>query len=494
MQSHRKLFLAQQLRVLDQEAARAMGVTGYALMSRAGAAAFRLLRKYWGAPHFIVVVCGVGNNAGDGYVLGRLALEAGLQGRVLFVGGRDRLKGDALRAAQAFRAAGGTERPFDARELAHADVVVDALLGIGVNRPLSGEWKTAVETVNATGTPVLSLDLPSGLNADNGEVMGVCIRAKRTLSFVGLKRGLFIGRGPDYCGKMEFDALGAPETLFEGRAPDVELMAADDLKHALPRRERDAHKGHFGRVLVVGGALGYGGAPRMAAEAALRTGAGLVSLAVREEYVAALTAARPELMCHGARRGRDLEGLLDDADVVAVGPGLRRGDWGRELWEAALASGKPLVVDADALHLLAEAPVRREDWILTPHPGEAAHLLGVSNVQVQTDRFQAVEALAARYGGVCVLKGAGTLVVAREQAIRVCPFGNPGMAAAGMGDVLTGVIAGLLAQGLSRFDAAGLGILAHALAGDRAARDGQRGLSAMDVIACLRRVVNADAR
>lgn len=492
MQSHRKLFLAQQVRTLDREAAKAMGVTGFALMSRAGAAAFRLLCAYEEAPHSIVVICGTGNNAGDGYVLGRLALEAGLRCRVLFVGGRDRLKGDALRAAEAFRAAGGTERPFDAGELAHADVVVDALLGIGVDRPLTGEWKAAVEAVNAAGAPVLSLDLPSGLNADNGEVMGVCIRARRTVSFVGLKRGSFTGRGPDYCGSVTLDTLGAPESLFEG-APHVERMAADDLKHGLPRRERNAHKGCFGRVLVVGGDRGYGGAARMAAEAALRTGAGLVSLAVREAYVAAFTAVRPELMCHGVRSGEDLEGLLDDADVVAVGPGLRRGDWGRALWAAVLASGKLLVVDADALHLLAEAPEQRGDWILTPHPGEAARLLGVSNVQVQADRFAAVEALVERYGGVGVLKGAGTLVAGRGGAIRVCPFGNPGMAAAGMGDVLTGVIAGLLAQGVSRFEAAGLGVLAHALAGDRAARDGQRGLSAMDVVACLRRVVNKDA-
>ena len=492
MQSRRNLFSAQHMRRLDDEAAQALGISGFELMSRAGAAAFRLLRKRWGTLHSIVVVCGVGNNAGDGYVLGRLALEAGLHCQVLYVGARDRLSGDALQAAQAYRDAGGAELPFDAGAPAHADVIVDALLGTGVDRPLEGEWRAVVEAINGAGVPVLSLDLPSGLNADSGHVMGVCVRAECTVSFVGLKQGLFTGQGPEYCGQMEFDALGAPEALFAEHASHAELMAPEDLPPSLPKRPWEAHKRRFGRVLVIGGEMGYGGAARLAAEAALRTGAGLVSLAVREAYVAALTGARPELMCHGVQRGGDLEALLDNADVIAVGPGLRKAAWGQGLWEAVRETEKPLVVDADALNLLAAAPLRRDNWILTPHPGEAARLLGIGNAEVQEDRFAAVEALVARYGGVAVLKGAGTLVAGEGRRIRVCPFGNPGMATAGMGDVLTGVIAGLLAQGLPRFEAASLGVLAHALAGDHAARDGERGLLASDVIGCLRRVVNAD--
>jgi len=258
-----------------------------------------------------------------------------------------------------------------------------------------------------------------------------------------------------------------------------------------PSRQRNAHKGHYGHVLVVGGDRGMSGAARLAGEAAARSGAGLVSIATRPEHAAMLSVTRPELMAHGVWDEHGLRKLLAGATVVAAGPGLGKSLWARTLLSVLLAEDRPMVVDADALNLLAQAPLRREHWVLTPHPGEAARLLGVSIEAVQADRFRAVVAIQARYGGVCVLKGAGSLVFpGAQQAVALCSAGNPGMASGGMGDVLTGMIAGLLAQGLAPRVAARLGVYLHAAAGDQAAASGERGLLAGDLMPGLQRLVN----
>lgn len=264
------------------------------------------------------------------------------------------------------------------------------------------------------------------------------------------------------------------------------------LRTALPGvRARDAHKGDFGHVLVIGGQPGMSGAARLAGEAALRAGAGLVSVATHPEHASVLNSGRPELMCHAVANAETLKPLLERSTVLAVGPGLGQSEWARGLLVAVWDTDLPMIVDADALNLLAREPMRRDRWILTPHPGEAARLLGCSATEVQADRRTAVRALQARYGGVVVLKGAGTLIADGVQC-RVCTAGNPGMASGGMGDVLTGVIAGLCAQGMSLSSAAAAGVLVHALAADAAAlRDGERGLLASDLLPELRRWVNA---
>ena len=233
------------------------------------------------------------------------------------------------------------------------------------------------------------------------------------------------------------------------------------------------------------------GAARLAGEAALRCGAGLVSVATRAEHSAAIMAACPELICHGVENARQLKALLAKASVIVIGPGLGQGGWATELLSAVLETTQPLVVDADALNLLAREPVCQQRWILTPHPGEAARLLRQDTAAIQSDRFAAAAAIHRKYGGVTVLKGAGSIVHSAGQAPMVCAAGNPGMAAAGMGDVLSGVLGGLLAQGLTPVQAARAGVCVHACAGDRAACAGERGLLARDVIAQLRGVMNA---
>lgn len=482
----RQLYTAAQTRELDRRAI-ASGLSAYALMTRAGQAAFHLLRERWPAAARIVVLTGPGNNGGDGYVLARLAWNQHLDVHVLTVGNHDPLTGAAAEAALDATKARVPEKNWNG-VLPEADVYIDALFGTGLNKPLTGDFAAVIAALNRSGKPVLALDLPSGLQADTGAELGEAVQAEATLSFIGLKAGLLTGRGPVLSGGLFFSDLAVPASVYEEVTPVARRLSATDLA-ALGPRARDAHKGSHGHVLVVGGNYGMAGAVALTAEAALRSGAGLVSVATRPEHTSLLTARRPELMCRGINSAADLQPLLAKADVVVLGPGLGQDAWGSALYGAVLDSDRPLIMDADALNLLATMPESRQKWVLTPHPGEAARLLGCSTTAIQADRFAAIRELKKRYGGSVVLKGAGSLVL-DDKELALCPYGNPGMAAAGMGDVLAGVIAALLAQGQAQ--AVALGVLAHALAGDAAAgAGGERGLIASDLFPFLRQRVNS---
>ena len=271
---------------------------------------------------------------------------------------------------------------------------------------------------------------------------------------------------------------------------DFRNLSLQECQHFLSPRPKDAHKGDFGHVLIVGGDYGMGGAVRLAGEAALRSGAGLVSVATRPEHAFAISGACPELMCKGVAESKDLDRLLTRATVVVVGPGLGRNDWGRTLYERVLATNLPVIVDADGLNQLAEEPIARDNWILTPHPGEAARLLQETPTAIQKDRLKAIHLLQKRYQGIIVLKGANSLVLGQDDLPYLCKAGNPGMASAGMGDVLTGVIAALVAQELTLLKAACLGVCAHGFAGDLAAEKGERGIKAPDLLEFIRVCLN----
>ncbi len=488
----RALYSAEQVRALDRRAMQQGGIPGLTLMQRAGASAFALLRRRWPRTQRIVVAAGAGNNAGDGYVLARLAHQAGVSVTVAQVGDASRLRGDALLAFDEMRAAGLGVSAFHDDPLASADVVVDAVFGTGLSRDVEGRWRAAIDAINGSARPVLSLDIPSGLSADSGTVHGTCVRAAHTITFVGLKLGMFTGYGPEMCGDVVFDDLDIPDTVREGVVCEASLSDARARRGLLGARPANAHKGQFGHVLVVGGNHGMVGAAAMAGQAAARSGAGLVSVATRRGNAAPIIAAMPELMVHEVEQpGSSLAALARAATVIAIGPGLGRGVWSRDALRGVLQGALPLVVDADGLNLLAAAPVRREDWVLTPHPGEAGRLLACPTGEIQRGRVSAARALNDRYGGVCVLKGAGTVISAAGGATEICNRGNPGMASGGMGDVLTGVIAALMAQGVSPWDAARVGVCVHAEAGDLAARDGQRGMLATDLLPHIRRLLNA---
>ena len=320
---------------------------------------------------------------------------------------------------------------------------------------------------------------------------GLAVQADCTITFIGLKQGLLTGEAADYCGHIVFDDLKLAPAVYERIEPAATRMAFTQQLSLLTPRKRSSHKGDFGHVLIVGGNFGMSGAVRLAGEAALRSGAGLVSIATRQDHAAMISSSRPELMCHGIETGEVLKDLSARASVIAIGPGLGQDEWAQELLAMAVARNLPLIVDADALNLLAQIEMQRQRWILTPHPGEAARLLGQTAAAVNADRFAALDQLVEKYSATVVLKGAGTLVQSPNALPAICGGGNPALASGGMGDVLTGIIAGLIAQGLEMVDACQLAVCLHRRAADLATRGiGERGLLATDLMSPIRRLMN----
>ena len=551
------LLTAAAVRLVERVMIDERGVPGIVLMKHAGRALFtRVLAR---GARTVSVFCGSGNNAGDGYVVAGLAQLAGLNVRALQVGAAHKLPEDAATALAWARAAGVLVADWDidsdseqARFVAASDVIVDALLGTGFVAPLRAQYVAAIQAINRAsaqrsaslqapaGPMVIAADMPSGLLVDTGAAAEVVVRADETVTFIACKPGLLTGRGPEFCGQIHLAALAVPDALcwrIAGEAggdggdasaeagaretDESQTPGASDVQQHAPiarvfwraeqavaRRRRDAHKGDSGHVLVLGGAPGMGGAVMLTSEAALRCGAGLVSVGCAEAHAPALLARRPEVMVRGitldagvanARPSDDslsevLAKLLRRATVLAIGPGLGQDEFGQALLRSALSAQLPIVLDADALNLMAGGfAAWPNDAVITPHPAEAARILGVSTPEVQQDRMAAALALCKRTGAVVVLKGAGT-VICDGRRLRICTDGNPGMAVAGMGDVLTGVIAAQRAQGVGAFEAAVHGVCAHARAGDLAIADGERGLLASDLLPWLRRLSNGRGR
>ncbi|ARN76357.1 bifunctional ADP-dependent (S)-NAD(P)H-hydrate dehydratase/NAD(P)H-hydrate epimerase [Oceanicoccus sagamiensis] len=490
-----RLYRAKQVRELDRVAIEEQGIPGFTLMRRAAKAAFTILLAQYPEPEKLTIFCGTGNNGGDGYAMASLARQRGLEVALIQCGDAGKISGDALQARQHALQDGVEVTDFSADLVIEQGVIIDALLGTGLSGDVRGVSAEAIGLINSLDLPVLAVDIPSGLCSDAGRVLGNALYADHTVSFIGLKQGLLTGAGPDYTGALHFHDLSVPETVFQQVASSSERLDLPQLLAQLPARQASAHKGHFGHVMVTGGDSGMAGAAAMASQAACRVGAGLISCATRPEHIPAIIARSPEVMAHGVISGQEIEPLLAAASVVVVGPGLGQGAWGEQLLQKVAELTVPLVVDADALNLLAAGRViknrQRDNWILTPHPGEAARLLGCSTAEVQQDRFAAAAELQRRYGGAVILKGAGTLVADDENSqVGLCPYGNPGMATGGMGDVLSGVLGALLAQGFSPAQAARLGVCLHATAGDRAAVQGQRGMMATDLLPHLRTLIN----
>lgn len=491
-----KVYRSGAVRAAEQVAMTRFGLDEDDLMARAGLAAWRLLLDRWPQAQRIGIACGPGNNGGDGYVLAELARSSGRHVFVLRL--NDEVKaGAARRAADAYIQAGGEVATFVADDgLPQADVWVDALFGIGLHRALENHAADLVAALNHDHvSPLLALDIPSGVDADTGDHDGLAVRATVTLSFIAGKLGLYTGRGREVTGEVVIDTLGLVEHVFDDLEPAARIACADALPRWLPPRGRNAHKGHFGTVLCIGGDHGFGGAIALCAEAAHRAGAGMVSAATRAEHVPVLLTRRPETMARAVESVSQLKPLLDRCTVVAIGPGLGCDAWGEALLKAALAEHLPTVIDADGLNLLSIAPEKLENAVLTPHPGEAARLLNMPVKEIERDRIASAQRLAERCGCVVVWKGAGSIVAAPSEIPVIIDAGNPGMAAGGMGDVLTGVIAAVIAQGWSNFDGAVCGALLHAAAGDAAARDGgERGLLPSDLFPQLRYLANPVSR
>ena len=458
-----KVFTGQECRELDRLAIEEHGIAGIALMRRAGRFAFEVLRDRWPTVNAIDVVCGSGNNAGDGYVVAGIAKAQGMKVLVHQVSDPAKLHGDAALAYQWMR-----EQHVELSENAKLEgqLIVDALLGTGVVGDVRSNYVQAIDRINDSTLDVLSMDLPSGISPDTGERLTENpVNATATTMFIGPKLGLFTGAGVNYRGDLYCSDLAVPQEIFEAVAGIRTIPDGPQFRN-LPVRSPGSYKNRSGHVLIIGGDLGFGGAAILSAESALKTGAGLVSVVTRPAHVGGFLARTPEVMVHA------LEGSISDllarADVVAIGPGLGRANWGRNLLEQVLATDVPRVLDADALHLLAERGERAHaDTILTPHPGEAAALLDSSVADVERNRASVAAAISKQYNAISVLKGAGTLVGSQGKTTHILCNANPALGTAGSGDVLTGILATALAQLGDPHSAACTGLYLHAKAGER---------------------------
>ena len=487
--SEERLYGQSGARQLDRVATSRYGLGSGELMGRAGAAAFRVLRRRWPEAMSIMIVCGPGNNGGDGYVIGRLAHSSGLKTIIVAVAAP--ATDEALQARDQAEQAGVCIEQFSGGELPDADLLIDCILGTGMKRPPAGDIATTIEALNRLDRPVMAVDMPSGLEADSGAAPGKVVHAELTVTFIGLKLGLYTGRGPDVSGEIVYESISVPQDVHQAVLPLARLITGKSVVASLPPRRKTIHKGESGQLLIVGGDAGMSGAVRLAGEAALRSGAGLVTVATRNAHAAVINSTRPELMCHGVEDEFGIESALEGKDCVVIGPGLGTGEWGRMLLNSVINSGLTLVIDADGLNMIAGSQVSVPQSILTPHPGEAARLLGCDPDEIQARRDISARRIQDLYGGVCMLKGPGTLICLNGGELWLCDRGNPGMATAGMGDVLSGVIGGLLAQGLSVESAAKSGAWLHSAAADLAVlAGGERGLLASDLAPWLRRLVN----
>lgn len=460
-------------------------------MQRAGGAAFEHLTRRWPDARHWLILCGHGNNGGDGYIVARLAQAVGFEVTLLACEGSKPLAEEAQTARDSWLAAGGLIHAADAAWPEKVDVIIDALLGTGLNRPPHAPYDALITKANQHHAPIFAVDIPSGLQAANGTAPGNVIEAAETLAFIALKPGLLTGKARDYVGKLNYHALGLENWLAGQQAPMMRYDASDLSRWLTPRRAT-SHKGDNGRLLVIGGDHGTAGAIRMTSEAALRSGAGLVRVLTHKQNIASLLTARPELMVQELT-AEALDDGLEWADVIVIGPGLGQGDWGKKALKKVENSQKPMLWDADALNLLAISPEKRQNRIITPHPGEAARLLNIKTAEIESDRLHAAQRLVKRYGGVVVLKGAGTIIASQQGELAFADVGNAGMASGGMGDVLSGIIGALSGQKLSLYDAACAGCVVHGATADAiAARYGTRGMLATDLFSELYLFVNPE--
>ncbi len=461
-------------------------------MERAGQAVFNAIRQYFAETRNLLVLCGSGNNGGDGFVVARLAKQAGYTVVLHSFADPHKAGEDAKLARQKWLNSGGEINIDIPVDFQSCDLIIDALLGTGIKGTVREPYQSLIGQINQSPRPVLSIDIPSGLDADCGMVNQYVIEASVTVTLVGLKAGLLTGEGKQQCGILVLDELGIA-TEFAQLAESSGMHYALDNVAPLPKRPINSHKGHFGRLLCIGGHSSMPGAIRLSANAALRCGAGLIKVVCHPESRLLVHSGLPELML--GQEDVELDDMLDWADAIIIGPGLSQYSWGESLFEQVIRyqqnQAKPWVIDADGLNLLTKYNIQLgEHCVLTPHPGEASRLLGCTVSDIESNRISSARTLAQKYRCQVNLKGAGSVIVTDNQ-LAICKEGNPGMASAGMGDTLTGIIGALMAQGLSASDALLHASALHARAGDLAAQNGgEHGMLASDLILFLRQLVN----
>ena len=503
------LYTGQSVREMDHCAIKNHDIDGFELMNKAARFSFHALVKEWPNTKNLAVLCGSGNNGGDGYIVAALAKKRGWHVQVLFASPPKNLKGDALSAyhlclEEKVACNAFSKTKFHSFCKNDDTIIVDALLGTGLNCDVQGLYSEIIKETKQQTCPILAIDIPSGLAANTGQALGITIRADLTATFIGLKLGLFTGSGRHYSGKIVFSDLGLESDMFAHITPVANRLDLESLLTNLAHRPRDAHKGSCGHAMIIGGDLGYGGAIILAATATARMGAGLTTVITQEVHRSAVLSSIPEVMIHTSQNMQDIEQLLNKANVIVIGPGLGKSAWSEKMLLAALNSQKPLVIDADALNLLSDRfsslidldSLKKANHVFTPHPGEASRLLRTfkgkfTSTTIQENRIAALKELHQKWGGNFLLKGSGSLVCSTSGEISLCPYGNPGMASGGMGDVLSGLIGGLMAQGFDPTYALQLAVCLHAKAADIASYEcGERGLLAGDLIPIARQLLN----
>lgn len=504
-----RIVTARQMQELDRTTIHDIGIPGIELMENAGRGTFEQIKRWY--PDLItkkiVILCGRGNNGGDGFVIARRLFREGAAVRVLLFAGIDKVTGDAKTNLHNYQQLGGVIREvIDEAEwdivkgdIPHADLIVDALLGTGLSSEVTGLYKSAIDSINClTATPVIAVDIPSGIDATTGRILGAAVRAHLTCTFGLPKRGLLIYPGAAYTGRLEVIDIGIPESLVRQLVCTEFLLGKSSLKGILPCRAADAHKGTFGHVFVIAGSPGKTGAPAMAAQAAMRTGAGLVTVGVPRTLNPILEIKVTEAMTEplpdfgegflGITAWPRVKDVLKGKSVIALGPGLSdRDETAQFVYRVLEEALIPLVIDADGLNAVAKKKAVlkniKQPAILTPHPGEMARLTGRSTQDIQQDRMESARAFSMQYGVIVVLKGARTVIAEPGGAVYINPTGNAGMASGGMGDVLTGMIAGLVAQGVAPLQASQLAVFTHGAIGDAlAAERSPVGILATDLI------------
>ncbi|KPV96609.1 Bifunctional NAD(P)H-hydrate repair enzyme Nnr [Pseudoalteromonas sp. P1-9] len=479
-------YSAQQVKDNEAIVASQHNVEMYALMQQAAASVFQLLMLKYGNCDKVQVIAGGGNNGGDGYWVANYALQHELDVTVFSVKDVNQLAGDAKRAYLDYIKQGG--KVVDSLDTS-ADVYIDALLGIGFCGELSSEYSDVINHINQQHKPIIAVDLPSGLNATTGEVAKACINANYTVSFISLKQGLLSGNAKQHVGNLYFAGLGLADAFIEYVKPLSKLVNYDALKASLPVRHINSYKQQLGHVLLIGGDKPMPGAIRIAAESCLRAGAGLVSVATHPENRAIVVQGRYELMVHAVDHATELEPLIEKADVCVIGPGLGLSNWSKTVWQAIEKVNKPIIIDADGLNLLAQKPINLAHMIITPHSGEASRLLGIPSSEIELNRFDSVSKLAKQYNAIALLKGVGSLVANSHHTV-INTSGRASMASAGMGDCLSGIIAGLIAQGMPNFEAVQLAVNIHGRAAEIAEQQGKRGMLVSDLYPLIRKLVD----
>lgn len=543
-----KLYTAAQTKLIDQTAiAQQFDSDGFILMQKAGQVAFNNIKHRYTNIKKLIIFCGQGNNGGDGFIIGKLAAQHNYSVDIYFLGNHDKQTNDSAKAYNDYFKYVDNEKiklftgldqlpvipDMDPATIKLAQsssrncldrgdniLYIDALLGTGLRKAPEGDYKKAVDYINQQEN-IFAIDIPSGLDSNTGVAYTPCVKANSTISFIGLKQGLLTADGPDYCGNIYFDNLGVDKAIYKQVENSSYLITDDWIKTTiskyLPKRHKNSHKHKFGHILAIGGDTGMPGAITMAGLAAMRSGAGLTTLLTNSKHSSEISQQYLELMVCGVDEYMDLEqdkisNLLHKSNVIVIGPGLGTSKWSKNIFnfvfdyilESKSLNLHAVIIDADGLRHLADYFTENNKvknftkllnkLVITPHPGEANYLL--SKVQqrdsnVSLDRFTSVKNLAGYYNAIAILKGVGSLICAPESKPYLCNLGNPGMATAGMGDILTGVIAGLCAQDVPVLEATIIAVYVHAKAGDlQAEKYGERGLIATDILNEVRGLLN----